>query len=185
MAAKPAPDKMTANMDSTAKGPKPTGSPSHPISPTTAPPPGDLRLDVLMLAGVVMVVGGFALAATQRGDPAYAWAGAALLVLGGLGDRIQKVVASKDGLEVDLASRVETVNSMVKASSAAAMNTAPAATTAPAKALAGPRAAASSVGAPAVDPATLALAVTAAVAAETPAEYGQRMAELGKLLSGR
>jgi hypothetical protein len=35
------------------------------------------------------------------------------------------------------------------------------------------------------DPASIALAVTAAVAARTPAEYGQRMAELSKLLSGR
>jgi hypothetical protein len=164
-----------------------------------------------MLVGFAMIVGGFLLAAAQRGDPAFAWTGAALLVLGGLGDRIQKVVAGKDSFEVDLASRVETVNSMVKATPAATSPaaTSPAATspaaTSPA-ASSGPKAGRRASGpvkgllmqenedlaallgeaGPATpDPASIALAVTAAVGARTPAEYGQRMAELSKLLSGR
>jgi hypothetical protein len=170
------------------------------------PPQSSIRLDLLMLVGFAMIVGGFLLAAAQRGDPAFAWTGAALLVLGGLGDRIQKVVAGKDSFEVDLASRVETVNSMVKATPAATSlaATSPAATSPAASS--GPKAGRKASGSekgllmqeneglaallgdagPATpDAASVALAVTAAVGSRTPAEYGQRMAELSRLLSGR
>ena len=213
MADKPAAGKTSAKGDSGADGSSPKGSTpatSAPPGPTPAqapmPPQSSIRLDLLMLAGFAMIVGGFLLASAQRGDPAFAWTGAALLVLGGLGDRIQKVVAGKDSFEVDLASRVETVNSMVKATPAA---TSPAATsdaaTSPA-ASSGPKAGRKAsgpvkgllmqeneglaallgdAGPAAPDPASVALAVTAAVGARTPAEYGQRMAELSKLLSGR
>ena len=213
MADKSAAGKTGAKGDSGADGSSPAGptpATSAPPAPTPAqapiPPQSSIRLDLLMLVGFAMIVGGFLLAAAQRGDPAFAWTGAALLVLGGLGDRIQKVVAGKDSFEVDLASRVETVNSMVKATPAA---TSPAATspaaTSPA-ASSGPKAGRRASGpvkgllmqenedlaallgeaGPATpDPASIALAVTAAVGARTPAEYGQRMAELSKLLSGR
>jgi hypothetical protein len=170
------------------------------------PSQSSIRLDLLMLVGFAMIVGGFLLAAAQRGDPAFAWTGAALLVLGGLGDRIQKVVAGKDSFEVDLASRVETVNSMVKATPAATTPAATSPAAASPAASSGPKAGRRASGplkgllmqenedlaallgeaGPATpDPASIALAVTAAVGARTPAEYGQRMAELSKLLSGR
>lgn len=196
---------------------QPPQTPAPPASPTpgppASPPPSSIRLDLLMVAGFAMVAGGFALAAAQRGDPAFAWTGAALLVLGGLGDRIQKIVAGKDSFEVDLASRVETVNSMVKATPPASTTgatapsaTAPAsthpATSSGSKASGGRKAAGSVKGlllqqneglaalldesaAQSPDPASVALAVTAAVTAKTPTEYGQRMAELSKLLSGQ
>ena len=203
MADKPAAGKTTAKGDSGADGSSPAGPtpatsarPARTPAQAPMPPQSSIRLDLLMLVGFAMIVGGFLLAAAQRGDPAFAWTGAALLVLGGLGDRIQKVVAGKDSFEVDLASRVETVNSMVKATPAA---TSPAASSGPkaGRRASGPvkgllmpenedlAALLGETGPATPDPASIALAVTAAVGARTPAEYGQRMAELSKLLSGR
>ena len=208
MADKPAAGKTGAKGDSVSDGSSPAGptpATSARPAPTPAqapmPPQSSIRLDLLMLVGFAMIAGGFLLAAAQRGDPAFAWTGAALLVLGGLGDRIQKVVAGKDSFEVDLASRVETVNSMVKATPAATRPaaTSPAASSGPkaGRRASGPvkgllmpenedlAALLGETGPATPDPASIALAVTAAVGARTPAEYGQRMAELSKLLSGR